>query len=112
MKNEGGSQEIRMVPVDRIEVLNPHRQNRKPSEGVVASLKKIGLKKPISVTPRMGKDGAMKYLLICGEGRLLAALALGWKEVPALICDVSDEEALVMSLFESSPRLRPRSLLH
>lgn len=94
-KNPG---EIRMVPVDRIEVLNHRERNTKVFEEISGNIRTIGLKKPITVTPRPGADGEERYLLVCGEGRLKAFKALGQPTIPALVVNVSDEDAFIMSL--------------
>ncbi|MBK8085102.1 MAG: ParB N-terminal domain-containing protein [Devosia sp.] len=57
----------------------------------------IGLKKPITVTERDGADGAPAYLLVCGEGRLNAFRLLGETYIPALVVNVTDEDAFIMS---------------
>ena len=62
--------EVRMIPIDRIDVLNPRDRNKQVFEEIVGNIKTIGLKKPITVTPRKGEDGTERYLLVCGEGRL------------------------------------------
>jgi ParB family chromosome partitioning protein len=62
--------EVRSLPIDKIEVLNPRERNSRAFSEVVANIKAIGLKKPIVVTPRTLDDGVEHYLLICGEGRL------------------------------------------
>jgi ParB family chromosome partitioning protein len=102
--------EIRMIPVDRIDVLNPRERNHKIFEEVVDNIKSIGLKKPITVTPRPGPDGVEKYLLVCGEGRLKAFKALGGAHIPALVIDVSDDDAFIMSLAENIARVKRRPL--
>ena len=86
--------DLRMIPVDRIEVLNPRERNKQVFEGIVENIKSVGLKKPITVTPRPGDDGAEKYLLVCGEGRLKAFMALGETTIAAMVVDVNDEDAL------------------
>ncbi len=48
-------------------------------------------------------------LLICGQGRIEALVALGETIIPAIIRDVSEEDAYVMSLVENIARRRPRS---
>ena len=80
---------LRMIPVDRIEVLNPRERNKQVFEGIVENIKSVGLKKPITVTPRPGDDGAEKYLLVCGEGRLKAFMALGETTIAAMVVDVT-----------------------
>lgn len=44
--------EIRMVPVNQIEVINPRERNGRIFNEIVLNIKTIGLKKPIVVTPR------------------------------------------------------------
>jgi len=99
-----------MVPVDRVDVLNPRERNAKVFEKIVGNIKTIGLKKPISVTPRPGPDGEERYLLVCGEGRLNAFRALGEKTIPALVVMVSDDDAFIMSLAENIARRQCRPL--
>jgi ParB family transcriptional regulator, chromosome partitioning protein len=96
--------EIRLIRLDQIEVLNPRERSSRVFEEIVRNIKTIGLKKPISVTPRVDENGAKKYLLICGEGRLKAYQALGEDEIPALVVDVPDEDAFIMSLAENIAR--------
>lgn len=101
---------LRMIPVDRIEVLNTRERNGKVFEKIVGNIKTIGLKKPISVTPRPGPDGSERFLLVCGEGRLNAFKSLGEVMIPALIVSVSDEDAFIMSLAENIARRQYRPL--
>jgi hypothetical protein len=77
--------EMRMIPIDRIEVLNPRERNNRVFEEIVANIKTIGLKKPITVTAREKADGSERYLLVCGEGRVKAFRALGETTIPALV---------------------------
>ena len=93
-----------MVPIDRIEILNSRDRNEKVFSEIVDNIRDIGLKKPITVTPRDGDDGKPKYLLVCGEGRLNAFSLLGEDHIPALVVNVSDEDALIMSLAENIAR--------
>ncbi len=102
--------EIRMIPIDQIDVLNPRERNNRIFEEVVGNIKAIGLKKPISVTPRKGSDGVERFLLICGEGRLKAFKVLGEVQIPALVVDVNDDEAFIMSLAENIARVKRRPL--
>jgi ParB family chromosome partitioning protein len=89
---------VSMVPIARIEVLNSRDRNMKVFEEIVESIQLIGLKKPITVAERPGEDGQPKYMLVCGEGRLNAFRILGETHIPALVVDVSDEDAFIMSL--------------
>jgi ParB family transcriptional regulator, chromosome partitioning protein len=102
--------EMRMIPIDRIEVLNPRERNNRVFEEIVANIKTIGLKKPITVTAREKADGSERYLLVCGEGRVKAFQALGETTIPALVVTVSDEDAFIMSLAENIARRQYRPL--
>lgn len=96
--------EVRMIPIDRIEVLNPRERDSHAFGEIVKNIQAIGLKKPIKVTPRITPDGAEKYLLVCGEGRLKAYKSLGETTIPALVVDVSEEDAFIMGLAENIAR--------
>ncbi|HJW57588.1 MAG TPA: plasmid partitioning protein RepB C-terminal domain-containing protein [Burkholderiaceae bacterium] len=102
--------ELKMIPVDRIDVLNPRERNRKVFEEIIGNIRTIGLKKPITVTPRAGPDGQERYLLVCGEGRMKAFKSLGETAIPALVVNVSDEDAFIMSLAENIARRQCRPL--
>jgi ParB family chromosome partitioning protein len=98
--------EIRMIPIDQIDILNSRERNNKIFEEVVENINRVGMKKPISVTPRKGPDGSERFLLICGEGRLKAFKTLGDTQIPALVVDKSDEEAFIMSLVENITKIK------
>nr|WP_115707643.1 plasmid partitioning protein RepB C-terminal domain-containing protein [Cupriavidus taiwanensis] len=102
--------EIRMIPIDRIDVINPRERNGKVFDDIVGNIKAIGLKKPITVTPRASADGGEKFLLVCGEGRLKAFRSLGETTIPAMVVHVSDEDAFIMSLAENIARRQCRPL--
>ncbi|TSA12694.1 MAG: chromosome partitioning protein ParB, partial [Comamonadaceae bacterium] len=67
----------------------------------------------MTVTERPGPDGKLSYHLVCGEGRLNAFRILGETHIPALVVDVSDEDAFIMSLAENIARrgYRPLEIL-
>ena len=64
-----------------------------------ASIKERGVLQPILVR-RKGSQ----YEVIAGERRLKAARALGLDEIPAIVRDVSDQEAFVIALIENIQR--------
>jgi ParB family chromosome partitioning protein len=64
-----------------------------------ASIKEKGILQPILVRE---KNGA--YEVIAGERRLRAAQALNFEEIPVVLKNVSDEEALVLALVENLQR--------
>jgi ParB family chromosome partitioning protein len=99
--------EISMVPVHGINVLNPRARNRKVFNELVNSIAHLGLKKPITVSRRPGTG---VYDLVCGQGRLEAFIALGQKEIPAMVVEVDEEDCFVMSLVENLARRNHTSL--
>jgi ParB family transcriptional regulator, chromosome partitioning protein len=101
---------VTLIPIDRIEVLHSRDRNMKVFEEIVDNIRQIGLKKPITVTERASEDGEPNYLLVCGEGRLNAFRMLGETHIPALVVDVDDEDAFIMSLAENIARRGHRPL--
>jgi ParB family chromosome partitioning protein len=103
--------EVKMIPIDQIRILNPRHRDRKKFEAIVQSIQNLGLKKPIQVSLRSPKEeeGA-GYDLVCGQGRIEAFIALGHKEIPAVIVEISKEERLLRSLVENMARRYPTPL--
>jgi ParB family chromosome partitioning protein len=102
------SEEIKMIPIDQIRILNPRHRDRRKFELILESIKHLGLKKPIQISRRgKGEDGEAGYDLVCGQGRIEAFLALGHKEIPAIVVQVSPEERLLRSLVENIARRHP-----
>jgi len=95
---------VRMIPLDRIRVLNPRDRNKKRFQLIVQNIANIGLKRPITVSPAEIKNGEQWYNLVCGQGRVEAYVALGQEEIPAVMVEVSREEAFLMSLVENLAR--------
>ncbi|SED45896.1 chromosome partitioning protein, ParB family [Burkholderia sp. WP9] len=110
MNQQQQAGEVRMIPIDQIEVINPRERNNRVVNEIVGNIRAIGLKKPIKVTPRATADGVEKYLLVCGEGRLKAFRSLGETTIPAMVVNVSDEDAFIMSLAENIARRQCRPL--
>lgn len=108
MTNEN---EVRLIPVDRIRVVNPRVREKKKYERIVENIAAVGLKKPITVARAApGPDGAEMFDLVCGQGRLDAFISLGQREIPAIVRDYSKEDGLLASLIENIARRRVRSL--
>src|ERR1700730_9013214 len=99
--------EIQMVPVDAITVLNPRARNRRVFHELITSIAHLGLKNPITGS-RPGPEP--EYDLVCGQGRLEAFVALGQREIPAIVIEASQEDCYVMSLVENLARRHPGSL--
>jgi ParB family chromosome partitioning protein len=102
---------VRMIPVDRIRVVNPRVRDKKKFEKIVESIALLGLKRPITVTAgKPSEDGGETFDLVCGQGRLEAFVALGQKEIPALVRGYSQTDGLLASLIENIARRRGRAL--
>lgn len=100
-----------LVRLDRIEPdpRNPRLEAAETVEGLAGSLDTLELLNPVHVRPN-GKPGC--YVLICGERRFRAAQRAGWKEIPAVVRDVSDAEAAEIMISENAHtrRLSPLEL--
>jgi ParB family chromosome partitioning protein len=110
----GTPDSVTLVPIDKIEILNSRDRNMKVFEEIVDNIRTIGLKKPITVTERHTEgEQEPSYLLVCGEGRMNAFRILGETHIPALVIDVNDEDAFIMSLAENIARrgYRPLEIL-
>ena len=103
------AQRIEMIPIDRVNIVNPRVRNQKSFRDIVDNIAKIGLKKPITVTRRIEAGGPF-YDLVCGQGRLEAFKALGQSEVPALVVSADPEDCLIASLVENCARRQHRAL--
>ncbi|MEC3910053.1 plasmid partitioning protein RepB C-terminal domain-containing protein [Sphingobium sp. CR2-8] len=109
MTNARPAQKVEWIALDRITVVNPRVRNKKVFKEIVDNIAQIGLKRPITVTRRVEADGPF-YDLVCGQGRLEAYLALGQKEVPALVVSADPEDCLIASLVENCARRQHTSL--
>jgi ParB family chromosome partitioning protein len=97
--------DIRMIALQKITVVNPRDRGKKKFKQIVNNIAKLGLKKPVTVTPKESSDGNEdEYLLVCGQGRYEAFELLGQSEIPAIVVYVSREKLLLMSLVENLAR--------
>ena len=91
---------VRMISVESIEP-NP-RQARSELGNIdelMNSIKSKGVLEPIIVRPR-----GDKYEIIAGERRFIASKNVGHKEIPCIEMNVSDNEAMEISLIENLQR--------
>lgn len=102
---------ISVILVDRIRVVNPRARDKKKFERIVENISAVGLKRPITVTRgKPAEDGTEMFDLVCGQGRLEAFVALGQKEIPAIVRDFGKEDVMLASLIENIARRRVRGL--
>src|SRR5688572_22448304 len=98
--------DAQLIPIELITVVNGRERGKTKFKQIVASIARLGLKKPITVARRTAKDGSVRYDLVCGQGRLEACKSLGYTEIPAMVVEASAEELLLMSLVENLARRR------
>lgn len=103
------SRQIEMIPISRINVLNPRARNKRQHREIVDNIDAIGLKRPITVS-RRADTNPPRYDLVCGEGRVEAFRMLGATEIPAIVIDAPESDCLVMSLVENIARRQHRAI--
>ncbi len=100
--------EVKLIPIESIRILNPRFRDQKKFQAIVQSIKNLGLKKPIKVSLRTAQEGDEPgYDLVAGQGRIEACLALGFKEIAAIVVSVTKGDRLLMSLAENMARRFP-----
>lgn len=101
---QGVSREERILYADINKIQRSPFQPRekfdqKKLDDLVSSIKEKGVLQPVIVREKNGE-----YELIAGERRLRAARSLGIAEMPVIIRNVSDADALELSLIENIQR--------
>ncbi|MDX6734977.1 ParB/RepB/Spo0J family partition protein [Yersinia kristensenii] len=102
-------EEIKLIDISAIRIVNPRSRNKSIHDELVESIRKIGLKKPITIRLSDSPNETYVYDLICGQGRIEAYEALGEKQIPAIVKFVDHENGHIMSLAENIARRKPRS---
>lgn len=74
----------------------------KAIEELANSIRSAGLLQPVIVRPMLGASD--RYELIAGERRLRACKHLGWKAIPAIVTNATDQNAGVWALIENVHR--------
>lgn len=101
--------DYQMIPVNKINVVNSRKRERKQFEENIRSINEVGLYKPILVNKRNLDDTGL-YDLICGEGRLLAHIELGKTHIAADVWDIDERQAHLMTLGENIARTPPQTI--
>ncbi len=99
--DDGALKSIPIAQIGRNPFQPRHEFNPDDLAELQESIKASGLIQPITVRRRPGKDG---FELIAGERRLRAATKLGWKDIPAIIKEISDRTILTLALVENLQR--------
>lgn len=106
--NAAVSERVRSQRRVPIEFLRPNPRNpRRDFAGaqldeLASSIKERGMIQPIAVRPVRGASDA--YEIIAGERRWQAAQRAGLHDVPVVVLDVSDAEALELAIVENVQR--------
>lgn len=94
-----------LLPVELV-VPNPDQPRRdfprEALEELSASIREKGMIQPIIVRPHPGRSGS--YQIVAGERRWRAAQLAELHEVPAIIRDLTDTEALEVAIIENIQR--------
>ena len=101
---------IILISIEDIHILNPRVRNQIIAEEIRQNIRNVGLKKPITVSPRNDAKNGKKYDLVCGQGRLEAYISAGETEIPCIVREVSKEDAHIMSLVENIARRNGNAL--
>ena len=107
------AKEVKLIPIDKIRIVNPRVRNKKVFNDIAMNISRVGLKRPITVTTTKSRSTNKEYDLVCGQGRIEAFKACGQTEIPAIVIEADEEQALIMSLVENLARKtrRPNELL-
>jgi len=109
-KRKAATKQIKTIPIDQIRFLNPRVRNRRNFQEIVQSIARVGLKRPITVSPRKAETDSASYDLVCGQGRVEAFIQLGQAEIPAIVIEAEESDCLVMSLVENCARRQHRAI--
>ncbi|WP_043161186.1 plasmid partitioning protein RepB C-terminal domain-containing protein [Bradyrhizobium sp. Ai1a-2] len=107
---DGSRLEIKTIPINQIRILNPRARNQRNFQEIVESIAKVGLKRPITVSPCTSDGGPYRYDLVCGQGRIEAFVQLGQQEIPSIVIHAQESDCLVMSLVENCARRQHRAI--
>lgn len=102
--NQTAVKDITMVAISAIRPnsFNPRKHFDEDSLNELAdSIRQQGILQPVTVRPTADNNG---YELVFGERRYRAATIVGMQEIPAIISDLSDEEAEEIAITENLQR--------
>ena len=91
-----------LIPLERIQPNpdQPRKVRGNPSPTLMASIRRFGVLQPIVVRPL--EDG--RYMIVSGERRYRAAVALGMKEIPAVVREMDETTAFEAAIAENGVR--------
>ncbi len=102
LEGDPGKDKVTLIKIDEIEP-NPYQPRRTFSPDKIReltqSIKTYGLLQPVIVR-RAGRG----YELVVGERRLMACKSLGWKQIAAVVKEISDSAMATIALIENLQR--------
>lgn len=105
--DEKRADEQRSLPIERLRPGKYQPRTRMDQESLgelAASIKAQGVMQPILVRAVDKTPGAERYEIVAGERRWRASQLAELSEVPVLVRDIPDEQALAMALIENIQR--------
>ena len=98
--NKSNDFEVTKIPIAELvpfknHIFKPYDDKRMNT--LLASVKENGIIHPIVVRKITGKDSKEKFEIISGHNRVKAAKLAGQTEVPAVVKELSDDEAVILS---------------
>lgn len=100
-------EKIQYLDISSIEQ-NPNNPRKTFDEAALGelseSIKKQGVLQPITVRPVSATDRSAEYQIVCGERRWRAAAMAGLKDVPVIIRELTDDEAMDVAITENLQR--------
>ena len=105
--DEKRGDEQRSLPVERLKPGKYQPRTHMDAESLAelaASIKAQGVMQPILVRAIDKTPGAERYEIVAGERRWRASQQAGLSDVPVLVRDIPDEQALAMALIENIQR--------
>ena len=97
---EGTPREIHLTDIDRSPFQTRNRFDEVQLAELAASIAATGVVQPVLVRPLPGG----RFQLIAGERRWLASKMAGKETIPAILREVSDEQAMEMTIVENLQR--------
>ena len=97
---------LKNIPIDLLQrgQYQPRVDMRQDTlEDLASSIRSQGVVQPI-VVRRLSGGGRRTYEIVAGERRWRAAQLAGLENIPAVVREVSDEDAIAMSLIENIQR--------
>ena len=98
---------LRMIPLDLLQrgQYQPRLDMRQDSlEDLANSIRSQGVVQPIVVRPIGLTGSTQRYEIVAGERRWRAAQLAELEEIPAVVREVADEDAIAMALIENIQR--------